>query len=79
MCATSAVTDYYREKWPIPVFPAIPAVPITITITPEQFAEYLELKRRMEEYDSKTNQPDCIKPEVAIWEEQVLTHYVKGD
>lgn len=79
MCAVSAVTDYYREKWPIPVFPAIPVIPSTITITPEQFAEYLELKRRMEAYDAATHQPDCIKPEVAQWEQQVYTHYVQKE
>jgi hypothetical protein len=86
MCAVSAVTDYYRDKWPLVdytypqpgdwtntpvVWPnSMPkeVTPITINITLEQWREYQELKRRMEEYDTKTGQPDCIKPEVAEWE-----------
>lgn len=84
MCAVSAVTDYYRDKWigplipstlfPDPTFyPPMPAITLKpgVTITAEQWAEYQELKRRMEEYDAKTGQPDCIKPEVAEWEKVV--------
>lgn len=95
MCAVSAVTDYYRDKWPL-----IPMEPIDkpwsggITITPnpmplpytldpgvwitaEQWKEYQELKRRMEEYDAKTNQPDCVKPEVAEWEAVIEAYLIK--
>lgn len=84
MCAVSAVTDYYRDKWfqpaPLPYIPppvVIEPVPYNpnsftlkpgVTITKEQWDEYQELKRRMEEYDAETEQPDCIKPEVAVWE-----------
>lgn len=85
MCAVSAVTDYYRDKWvfspgyipltlPEPTFyPPMPAYVLKpgVTITAEQWEEYLELKRRMEEYDKQTNQQDCIKPEVAEWEKVV--------
>jgi hypothetical protein len=90
MCAVSAVTDYYRDKWPLVdytypqpgdwtntpvVWPnSMPkeVTPITINITLEQWREYQELKRRMEEYDTKTGQPDCIKPEVAEWEKVIV-------
>jgi hypothetical protein len=87
MCASSAVTDYYRDKWfpeyvpynPDPVFPA----PVTIQpftaemlggkwISLAEWEEYQALKKRMEEYDAKTNQPDCIKPEVEQMEEVVI-------
>jgi hypothetical protein len=89
MCAVSAITDYYRDKWPVvPMMPpnqfVIEPMPVAppihhpafilkpgITITQEQWAEYQELKRRMEAYDAESNQPDCIKPEVAVWEEVV--------
>jgi hypothetical protein len=88
MCAVSAVTDYYREKWPTLTLGEL--IPDTAAQTPwpypppqqvflkpgvmvsaEQWAEYQELKRRMEEYDAQTGQPDCIKPEVAEWEQAV--------
>ena len=63
MCAVSMVTDFYRDKWnPFDISTN------HIVITKQQWEEYLELKRRMEEYDKRTNQPDCIKPEVADWE-----------
>lgn len=63
MCAVSMVTDFYRDKWnPFDISTN------RIVITKQQWEEYLELKRRMEEYDKRTNQPDCIKPEVADWE-----------
>ena len=82
MCAVSAVTDYYRTKWPLPdytnIIPMIPVDVTKITITPEQWAEYLELKRRMEEYDTATGQPDCIKPEVAEWEKEIQK-IIKGN
>ena len=70
MCATSAVTDYYQHKWHLPNYREIPEFPspAPFVITPEQWAEYRELKKRMEEYDKNTNQPDCVKPQVAIWE-----------
>ena len=84
MCAASMVTDYYRDKWPVsPMYPETPEYdwskieiqPLKTTmvqITMEQWLEYLELKRRMEEYDAKTGQPECIKPEVAEWEEVIV-------
>lgn len=80
MCAASAVTDYYREhKWPTYVWPEVPEPYIIPTpdplngvwISKAEWEEYKELKRRMEDYDKQTHQPDCIKPEVAEWEEVV--------
>lgn len=107
MCAASAVTDYYRDKWFLPVVPlspddvrlypleefdkTIPKQPVTLpisgtylikpgtTITSEQWAEYQELKRRMEAYDAQTNQPDCVKPEVATWEAVVAQLVNQGE
>ena len=82
MCAVSAVTDYYRDKWVQPfnlsmfqptILPLSPTFVLkpNVEISTEQWAEYQELKRRMEAYDAETNQPDCIKPEVAVWEKVV--------
>lgn len=93
MCAVSAVTDYYRDKWSLIPFygdtirpydpfvqPQINPGQFTlkpgVVITEEQWAEYQELKRRMEEYDARTGQPDCIKPEVAAWEQVVRNNLV---
>lgn len=76
MCAVSAVTDVYRDKWPIPTFPQQPVLPFPIQISWEDWLHYQVLKKRMEEYDAITHQPDCVKPEVAEWEHQVFTHYV---
>lgn len=74
MCAVSAITDYYREKWPLlevkPFYGIMPKGwldPKPITITLEQWQEYQELKKRMEEYDKATGQPDCVKPGVSAW------------
>jgi len=82
MCAVSMITDYYRDKWPVSNLPSIfpttdfkPIFPQEIKITPAQWQEYQELKKKMEEYDVQTNQPDCVKPDVVIWEaiiEQII-------
>jgi hypothetical protein len=89
MCAVSAVTDYYREKWPIniPGYPdyTLPEPPPFAPLAPldgrwitaAEWAEYQELKHRMEEYDAKTGQPDCIKPEVKEWEKIVVDVLIK--
>lgn len=61
MCVVSMVTDHYRTNvWPT-----------TVHVSYEQYLEYLRLKRAAEEIDRVTNQPDCIKPELKEWEEQL--------
>jgi hypothetical protein len=62
MCAVSMITDHFRDKWPVQHY---------INITQAQWDEYQALKRKMEEYDKKTGQPDCVKPEVADWEKAI--------
>lgn len=82
MCAVSAVTDYYREKWPLPSYPPSPDptwTPNVVIITQAQWNEYQELKRRMAEYDVRTEQPDCEKPDVTIWEEAIKNTYLAKD
>lgn len=79
MCAVSAITDYYREKWPLRLEdynlpylpPSMAHIETKIKVSAKEWAEYQELKRRMEEYDRLTGQPDCVKPEVADWEAKV--------
>jgi hypothetical protein len=78
MCAVSFVSDHFMQRWPLPVFVPLPdytAPPIQwprgVEITPEQWAEYQDLKRRAEEYDKATGQPDCVKPEAKRWEEAI--------
>jgi len=66
MCAVSMITDHYRGKWPS-TFPAIEI----ISITRGQWDEYQKLKKAAEDYDKRTGQPDCVKPEVADWEKQI--------
>jgi hypothetical protein len=80
------VTDYYKEKWPSPVIPFDPWTPTPgeplipfneddpfriRLITESEWKEYQELKRRAAEYDARTNQPDCVKPDVAEWENDI--------
>lgn len=87
MCVASAVTDYYRDKW-FTTLPLIPPQPVSITpdmfvlkpgitITPEQWEDYQNLKRIAEGYDTDTDQPECIKPDVAVWEGIVKTLVVQ--
>ena len=72
MCVVSAITDNLQKQWtpgwtPFQPYPH----PSAVTITLEQYNEYLELKKRAEEFDRKTGQPDCIKPELAQWEAMI--------
>jgi hypothetical protein len=46
-------------------------------ITQAEWDEYQELKRKAEEYDKRTNQPDCAKPGVAEWEAAIESVLVK--
>ena len=60
MCVVSMVSDYYQQQYP----------------KPEQwnkplFHDYLELKRKAELYDQLTKQPDCQKPELVLFEQQI--------
>lgn len=64
MCAVSMITDYYQQKWPSLIMS-------TIQITQAQWNEYQDLKKKMEEYDKQTGQPDCAKPGVADWEKAI--------
>lgn len=57
--------------------PLTPVAPISITL--QEWVEYQELKRRMEEYDAATGQPDCIKPEVDTWEKIVQQIVIDTD
>lgn len=64
MCAVSMITDHFRDKWPVNQLDGV-------WITRAQWNEYLVLKKKMEEYDKRTNQPDCVKLEVADWEKKI--------
>jgi len=89
MCVVSMITDHYREQWPMPGmyympepvgYPTMTKIvdftpPITITV--EQWNEYRELKRKAEEYDARTGQPDCVKPGVEEWEKMIEAVLVK--
>lgn len=75
MCVASAVTDYYRDKWTTPNndWTALPYQPYVPTpagrwITEQQWQEYQDLKRIAEQYDERTGQPHCAKPDIAAWE-----------
>jgi hypothetical protein len=62
------ITDHYRDKWnPF----RIETDTDLIQITRAQWEEYRALKHKMEEYDRKTGQPDCVKPEVEDWEKKI--------
>lgn len=75
MCAVSAITDHFRDRWPVPIDywtqPAMPSIVPSIHITLEQYHEYQALKKKMEQYDSATGQPHCEKPEVTDWEKSL--------
>jgi hypothetical protein len=40
-------------------------------ISEEEWLEYLRLKKKAAEYDARTNQPDCVKPDVDEWEQDI--------
>lgn len=80
MCAVSMITDHYRDRWPmLNKYQALSSqqFPPPIQITTEQWNEYLELKRRAQEYDARTNQADCAKPDVEEWEKKVESYLIK--
>jgi hypothetical protein len=92
MCAVSMITDHFRDKWPVytplpvewptsqPFTPTVmPQFIPTYTITLEQWLEYQELKRKAEEYDARTSQPDCVKPDVEVWEAAVKKFVQDGE
>lgn len=61
MCVVSNVSDYYQRQWSLP----------GRFISEGEWQEYQRLKKMAEEIDKKTNQPDCVKPELAEWEKRV--------
>lgn len=76
MCVMSAVTDHYQQQWPVVrpedlnIFKSYPIFELPkITITPQQWAEYMRLKQAAADIDRVTGQPDCVKPGVDKWEE----------
>lgn len=75
MCTYSMIADHFREKWPICPMPQTMPLPYHwpngVTITKDQWDEYQELKRKAQEYDARTGQPDCVKPEIEDWERAV--------
>ena len=79
MCAVSMVSDHFRDKWPQPVMPLHPLQPfgqpltrpVIRVISEEEWAEYQALKRKAVEYDIATHQPDCAKPDVDEWENDI--------
>lgn len=80
MCVVSAVTDFYQREWGSPwVDPGYkpPIVAPVKIITDEQWEEYQRLKRAAEEIDKKTSQPDCIKPDLAEWEQKMEEFLIK--
>lgn len=82
MCVVSMVADHYMNRWPIYTAPTTPAPLVwpQYTITPDQWAEYTELKRKAAEYDARTGQPDCEKPGVTAWEQaQIDAHGLSAD
>lgn len=65
MCAVSMITDHYKDKWPVNSYLEM------ISITRYQWEEYQKLKKAAEDYDRRTKQPDCVKPDVAEWEQRI--------
>lgn len=59
MCVVSVVTDHYR-RYPNDWW------------DPTKWDDYLDLKRKAEEYDRITNQPDCEDPKKQRFEQEVL-------
>lgn len=59
MCVVSMVTDHYR-KYPNDWWDMT------------KWDDYLDLKRKAEEYDRITKQPDCEDPQKQRFEQEVL-------
>jgi hypothetical protein len=73
------ITDHYRGKWPLPDYSKPEDISV-ITITIKEWQKYQELKRKAQEYDERTNQPDRVKPDVAEWEakiEEIIERKIK--
>lgn len=70
MCVVSAVTDYYQRNWEIQSDRVSPFMQGR-WISWVEWQEYLDLKRKAEEIDKKTNHPACQKPELEAWEQKV--------
>ncbi len=67
MCVVSNFVDYHQNQWGTP------------WVDPKQFEEskiivdwksYQELRKKAEEYDKLTGQPNCVKPALTDWEEK---------
>ena len=72
MCVYSNISDYAHQRWPLD---GISTGMVTITV--EQWQEYLKLKRAAIEFDRKTGQPHCEDPEKLKWEEAVRRLFEK--
>lgn len=85
MCVASAITDHFRDKWPLQNLPLYPTPstfpggtpapvikPGSVIITIEQWDEYQKLKKIAMDYDKATGQPDCEKGDLATWEAAVV-------
>lgn len=86
MCVYSMIAEHYQAKWGQPPYISYPGYnPHTyiitqtpsIVITAEQWNEYQELKRKAIEYDARTNQPDCVKPELEEWEARMKAYLIE--
>lgn len=62
MCIVSAVSDFYRGKYPSPSQDGV---------SWDVYNEYNRLKRMAVELDIQLHQPDCVKPEVEEWEKEM--------
>lgn len=79
MCVVSMITDNAREKWPSPyILPQpfdiykLPIPSDKIIISRKEWEEYQKLKKLAEEYDARTGQPHCEKPDVTAWEQSLI-------
>ena len=66
MCVVSMVTNHFHDKWPSPN-----------DWDKAKWEDYVEIKRKAEEYDRLTKQPDCHKPELPDIEKQIIDVLIK--
>jgi hypothetical protein len=68
MCAVSVMIGYGQD-W-LKQLPHIPVSPPRLPST-EEWKQYLELVKKAQEFDLKTNQPNCEDPKKAEWVEDI--------
>lgn len=76
MCIVSMVSDWQHEQWKIPKQFSEWKPTSDLKISLKDWLEYQDLKKKAEEYDKKTNQPECQEAWKKLVDEKI-DEYIK--